>query len=96
MAAGATGKHYRPGTVSVWGGIAVCGTLSAQQLLMLWVLVTLRTTYSNKSNAIEPSLERVPFKINRDLLHSKQVHLLGHLLKGSPVDSCCSVGIQGP
>lgn len=81
--------------MSVWGGIAVCGTLSAQQLLMLWLLVTLRTTYSNKSTVIEPSLDRVLLKINRDLLHSKQVHLLGHLLMGSPVDSCCSVGIQG-
>lgn len=96
MAADATGKHCRPSTVSVWGGIAVCAKLSAQQLLMLWVSVTLRTTYSNKSTAIEPSLDRVPFQINRDLLHSKQVHLLGHLLTGSPVDSCCSVGIQGP
>ena len=54
-----------------------------------------RTTYSNKSTVIEPSLDRVLLKMNRDLLHSKQVHLLGHLLMGSPVDSCCSVGIQG-
>jgi hypothetical protein len=80
----------------MWAGSVLGDKLGAQQLLMLCMSVTLRTTYSNKSTVIKPRLDRVRFNTIRDLLHSKPSQLLGHLLLGSPADSCCSVGIQGP